>query len=741
MESTVGGNLLPQTEFDLPLNLATSAAATAVGDYPINGDTYQIAAKAATNLNTQPQGKKPKGASGGVGGDGAVSSSSRGGNTSGQTGTQKPKRVRTGCLTCRERHLKCDETLPRCQNCQKSDRLCKRGVRLNFIDTHVAAPPYAAPYTHNWQVSFKDDSRDIASEYQGGFERYPRIDNEQPAPRKQLPSNSYGFPDIMGAPALSHQNLPNAPPLLSSYPEPPHPEMAEAIIQHTSQAHHHNSAFPGHSLPQSSFNSPNSELIHQGNVRSHLDTPEEVLLMQVFIEEVGLWMDSMDSMKHFSNILPFHALQEPMLLNAFLACGARHLFLVNPSFGEEKALYYYKASTGDLLTCLQNPNRDTVLCATTAVILNVYEIMCERAMQRMNHIAGARALIKECRWDAKTGGVGGACFWLNVGMELLSCLHFNWTMAWDPDTWDIDMSMTPSPNPTGDEELWTHRMVYICAKIANFRSTIPQFQDPDRTAHDMRLSSRIQEWNTYKGWCDEWARCVPRSMLPLGYLHTWQTTSKSSFPEVWLIKRTAVVARLFYHTSCCLLAQIHPTESEFSQSMMEMQQSHANDICGIVAHVKDSRGVGSVSLRCLAIAAECLTNRQAQEEVLQIIDKIMKETGWQVAFLRGELMERWGWNTNSSSSPSQQQQQQQQTSASTTSSASAPTLLSSSSLLNSSLPNPNVSTPSRPRMPQGIVNPLMATADFSYENHPYQSHYVAPHSQSHLGSYQQYESY
>ena len=24
----------------------------------------------------------------------------------------KPKRVRTGCLTCRERHLKCDEGLP-----------------------------------------------------------------------------------------------------------------------------------------------------------------------------------------------------------------------------------------------------------------------------------------------------------------------------------------------------------------------------------------------------------------------------------------------------------------------------------------------------------------------------------------------------------------------------------------------------------------------------------------------------
>ena len=61
----------------------------------------------------------------------------------------KPKRVRTGCLTCRERHLKCDEGLPNCQNCRKSSRVCKRGVRLNFIDTTVKNPPIIPP-TADW---------------------------------------------------------------------------------------------------------------------------------------------------------------------------------------------------------------------------------------------------------------------------------------------------------------------------------------------------------------------------------------------------------------------------------------------------------------------------------------------------------------------------------------------------------------------------------------------------------------
>lgn len=66
----------------------------------------------------------------------------------------KPKRVRTGCLTCRERHLKCDEGLPNCQNCRKSSRTCKRGVRLNFIDTQVQSPPMIPP-TADWAGTWK----------------------------------------------------------------------------------------------------------------------------------------------------------------------------------------------------------------------------------------------------------------------------------------------------------------------------------------------------------------------------------------------------------------------------------------------------------------------------------------------------------------------------------------------------------------------------------------------------------
>lgn len=296
----------------------------------------------------------------------------------------------------------------------------------------------------------------------------------------------------------------------------------------------HHSLSVGNSFfgPPSSHSNPEQILTPPNETRDYLNSPEELLIMQVFVEEVGLWMDSLDPLKHFSRLLPFHSLGQPMLLNAFLACGARHLSLVNPIYTKEKALYYYDTATTQLSRSLHDPDRNTVICATTAVILSVYEIMSGRASQPMNHTAGARALIKECGWNATSSGIGAACFWLNVGMEILSCLHFNWQVAWDPDHWAIDMDFQRELEP-GREEVWVHRMLYVVGKISNFRASQPRLKDPLSQEDHMLLENRMAEWERLSGLCDSWNASIPRNMHPMGYLHPLQTTSKSLFPELW----------------------------------------------------------------------------------------------------------------------------------------------------------------------------------------------------------------
>ena len=295
--------------------------------------------------------------------------------------------------------------------------------------------------------------------------------------------------------------------------------------------------------------------------RSYLNSPDEIFYMQVFVEEVGVWMDSFDKDKHFSRLIPYHSLRSPMLLNAFLACGVKHLTLVNPAYNDDRALFYYDTATTQLLRSLQNPDRNTAECATTAVVLNVYEIMSEKPAKRMNHIAGARALIRECGWNARSTGVGAACFWLNIGMEVLSCLAFNWQTAWDPDQWGVDMDFSPpegggtaggddddvggtcgggcgmmgdaDDGGIGSEEIWVHRIFYIVGRIANFRATIPKFQEACPHDEQIRLGNRLSRWQELKRLCDSWNNSCPKTMHPFGYVYPAQTKSKSAFPNVW----------------------------------------------------------------------------------------------------------------------------------------------------------------------------------------------------------------
>lgn len=230
----------------------------------------------------------------------------------------KPKRVRTGCLTCRERHLKCDEGLPICQNCKKSNRQCKRGVRLNFIDTKVEQTQMV-PQTSEWNVSFQDESRDIASEYRGGSARYATLpEDEMDVGESQSVAmtataasgslSSMSAPPVQQsppAPIPAHQTLPpiRSPPLLDGAAYSSNYSLDTRRSSSSSNGRGPVSSFTSSYQSYQQYPPEQPHAVHQATpppseVRDCLNDPEEVLFMQVFVEEVGLWMDSMDPYKH-----------------------------------------------------------------------------------------------------------------------------------------------------------------------------------------------------------------------------------------------------------------------------------------------------------------------------------------------------------------------------------------------------------------------------------------------------------
>lgn len=226
----------------------------------------------------------------------------------------RPKRVRTGCLTCRERHLKCDEGLPECQNCRKSSRTCKRGVRLNFIDTQVKNPPITPP-TQEWDIVFQDESREIASEYRGGLGRYAALPQESDHTPETKDEALYQFSSgVMSTPTLAPQQLPSLQQSLPAENMDSYPAVSQRRPDNSREQHIHSSdntdtTFTSQTIPPpqaSTYNNAKRTLTPPSEDRGPLDSPEELLFMQVFVEEVGLWMDSLDPYKHVSHSRPSH---------------------------------------------------------------------------------------------------------------------------------------------------------------------------------------------------------------------------------------------------------------------------------------------------------------------------------------------------------------------------------------------------------------------------------------------------
>jgi len=110
------------------------------------------------------------------------------------------------------------------------------------------------------------------------------------------------------APIPHHQSLPSIQGML---PEPYHEDPSTLAFdttrdthqQHTHSHTHSESTYSGNAMPATSASTFSNTDQSQQPVhvsRDYMDDPEEVLFMQVFVEEVGLWMDSFDAIKHVS---------------------------------------------------------------------------------------------------------------------------------------------------------------------------------------------------------------------------------------------------------------------------------------------------------------------------------------------------------------------------------------------------------------------------------------------------------
>ena len=189
-------------------------------------------------------------------------------------------------------------------------------------------------------VHFQDESRDIASEYAGGISRYPPL--MVSPPRKKMknippptPPGTISIGSMVPMPPVPTSH-PTLPPILPLLPNPAQTNDKSAISYEDmkSRQAHSAASYPSYTAPAPPPLLRSTAQVMGGSpapvrleTRRYLDNPEETLFMQVFVEEVGIWMDSLDPHKHVRIPMRFPSFSDSKLMEcpSFLEyCLSRH---------------------------------------------------------------------------------------------------------------------------------------------------------------------------------------------------------------------------------------------------------------------------------------------------------------------------------------------------------------------------------------------------------------------------------
>jgi hypothetical protein len=284
---------------------------------------------------------------------------------------------------------------------------------------------------------------------------------------------------------------------------------------------------------------------------------------------------------------------------AMSACGFQHLRLVNSKYegpnGETPEQYYQEArQLLDKLGHSSSPGTDArEIQAIASTILNVYETYAKSSSERMTGFSRTRELLRKCGWHSQAinsvEGPAAACFWLQRGMELLSCLHFGIPVTWDSGEWKDHLESYSSPETGRHREyLWTQRVIYIVIRITNFLYASRE-ATPDDT------NARFARWSDLKAELEDWDARKPATMGAIAFIEqghpVFHSTSdiivsRSRFPQIYIPNKTGVFAQIFYHTGMILLGKSYPYVQE-DMHIADMILNHSRTICGIVRHVED----------------------------------------------------------------------------------------------------------------------------------------------------------
>ncbi|TVY38108.1 Adhesion and hyphal regulator [Lachnellula occidentalis] len=417
----------------------------------------------------------------------------------------KGLRTKTGCITCRKRHKKCNEVFPVCGNCAPTNRTCLwPDLEQPSMGNHALISPDNTAPRQGPRESVEDGNQSFADHR--GFNYTP---DEPTEPLHQLQSpliNHVSPANTLGSEFLTAD--------LASV------RWLDLLAEDALQA---NRGFTRPSSPNLERPEPFGNLVEPANqVRNVLDQPfpstsnepdtgnqywqlgkdivlkdSEIMIFRNFVEHSALGLDLFDPEKHFSVYTTRLALRNTGLMKAILALSAQHLSRQDyrdPAKGNDPnlAMQYYYETLHYVQTALHhNSYAHSEELLATALIISTYEMLHESQSEWQRHLKGVFWIQRSQNVDGASGGIRQAVWWAWLRQDVWAafrerrrCFSF-----WKPIVDYPDLSKP---------EL-VDRVVYLFSQAVNFCA------DPtDLSPADSGVHQKTKTADTLLAMLDRW---------------------------------------------------------------------------------------------------------------------------------------------------------------------------------------------------------------------------------------------
>ncbi|OOF90985.1 hypothetical protein ASPCADRAFT_155717 [Aspergillus carbonarius ITEM 5010] len=531
-----------------------------------------------------------------------------------------------GCLTCRQRHLKCDKSGSSCLRCQRSGRQC------------IPAP------TKTEEVTFRHGQN--PSLRPRGPPRYGESDLAFPTDQVWVGMPAHvSFEDETDRTAADYHVIPVNASLASRKASSKRRPLTPIAASTSSQALHPmlspNDATPPRAFPAQHLDPVNppfafDELGDLQKVKSF----NEAFLLRHFRKTLGPWLDVCDHERHFSLDVVERAPANPLLLYACLAIAARHLSHTNHTIPPNTADEYHERCIGILLPLLENREVEIsmdILLAST-VILRFFEQISSHSPSNdlQRHLLAGSVYISSQVECATSGGLAEASFWVFVMQDIQFALAYQKPLRLTLSPFGERLYDLWEHTSTQTDRDWTHRAIWLLAETINHCYGINQSLHIEAVGVGA-LKQKIYAWDIGK----------PDSFRPLHHSVADPRIGRP-FPVVWFTKSLHATAVQHICMAKALIQQQElrafysaPSPRQDIQRIEGSMMRSLGILFGIALSVDDETSLRIMACHALCACGSWIRDPLARTCLLDLLRRTEAENGWPWSFMVQKLSQDW----------------------------------------------------------------------------------------------------